>query len=124
MAATGAAGTNPPSWNHATSLIINVTPLSGITKAEETANSYKLEQNYPNPFNPVTKINYSIPKSSNVNISIYDILGQKVVSLVSEKQDAGKYSVDFDASELSSGIYYYKIEAGKFTSTKKMTLVR
>jgi hypothetical protein len=124
MAATGAGGTNPPNWNHATSLTINITPISGITKIEETPNNYNLEQNYPNPFNPVTKINYSILKSSNVNIDVYDILGQKVASLVKEKQDAGTYSVDFDASILSSGVYYYKIEAGEFISVKKMTLVK
>jgi hypothetical protein len=124
MAATGAAGTNPPNWNHATSLTITVSPLNGITKTGETANSYKLEQNYPNPFNPVTKINYSIPKSSNVNINVFDILGQKVASLVNEKQESGSYSIDFDASKLSSGVYYYKIETGEFTSIKKMTLVK
>ncbi|MCX6164599.1 MAG: T9SS type A sorting domain-containing protein, partial [Ignavibacteriae bacterium] len=124
MAAIGAKGPNPPNWNHAINITINVTPVSGITKTEETANSYKLEQNYPNPFNPVTKINYSIPKSSNVTINIFDILGQKVSSLVDERQDAGTYSVDFNASELSSGVYYYKIEAGEFSSFKKMTLVK
>jgi hypothetical protein len=125
MAATGAGGpSSPPNWNHATSLTITISPLSGITKIEETANSYSLGQNYPNPFNPVTKINYSIPKSSNVKISIFDILGQNVESLVNEKQDAGTYSVEFDASKLSSGVYYYKIEAGEFTSIKKMTLVK
>lgn len=124
MAAVGAKGSNPPNWNHATNLTINVTPVSGITKTEETANSYKLEQNFPNPFNPVTKINYSIPKSSKVTINIFDILGQRVASLVDERQDAGSYSVDFNASELSSGVYYYKIDAGEFSSIKKMTLVK
>lgn len=124
MAATGAKGSNPPSWNNATNLTITVTPVSSISKIEETASSYDLGQNYPNPFNPITKINYSIPKSSNVKINIFDILGQKVESLVNEKQDAGTYSVEFDASNLSSGVYYYKIEAGEYTSVKKMTLVK
>jgi hypothetical protein len=124
MAITGAAGTNPPTWNHGTSLTITITPATGIIKNEETASSYSLAQNYPNPFNPVTKISYSIPKSSNVTLKIYDILGQEVASLVNEKQDIGSYSVEFDASKLTSGIYYYKIEAGEFTSVKKMTLVK
>jgi hypothetical protein len=125
MAITGAGGSSsPPNWNHGISIAIIVTPISGISKIEETANSYSLAQNFPNPFNPVTKINYSIPKSSNVIINIYDILGQKVESLVNEKQNAGIYSVDFDGSKLSSGIYYYKIEAGEFTSVRKMTLVK
>ena len=124
MAVTGAGGSNPPAWNHGTSIIIAVNPVSGIIRTGETANSFSLAQNFPNPFNPVTKINYSIPKSSEVSLTVYDILGQKVASLVREKQDAGTYSVDFDASSLSSGIYYYKIEAGDFTSIKKMTLVK
>jgi hypothetical protein len=124
MAVTGAGGSNPPAWNHGTSITITVTPVSGIIKNEGIANTYSLAQNFPNPFNPVTKISYSIPKSSEVNLTVYDILGQKVASLVNEKQDAGSYSVDFDASSLSSGVYYYKIETGDFTSIKKMTLVK
>lgn len=125
MAVTGAAGSSsPPGWNHGTSITITVVPASGIVKTGETATSYSLAQNFPNPFNPVTKINYSIPKSSNVSLTIYDILGQKVSSLVQEKQDAGNYTVDFDASLLSSGVYYYKLEAGEYTSIKKMTLVK
>ncbi len=124
MAVTGAAGTNPPTWNHGTSISIIVSSLNGIIRTEETASSYSLAQNFPNPFNPVTKISYSIPKSSEVSLTIYDILGQKVSELVREKQDAGSYSVEFNASSLSSGVYYYKIEAGDFTSIKKMTLVK
>jgi hypothetical protein len=124
MAVTGAGGTNPPNWNHGTSITITVTPVSGIVKTEETVNSYALAQNFPNPFNPVTKISYSLPKSSLVNLTVYDILGQKVASLVSERQEAGSYSIDFDASSLSSGVYYYKIETGDFTSIKKMTLLK
>jgi hypothetical protein len=124
MAVTGAAGTNPPTWNHGTSLTITINPATGIIKTGELVTNYNLAQNFPNPFNPVTKINYSIPKSSNVTLYIYDILGQKVASLVNEKQESGSYSVEFDASKLTSGVYYYKIEAGEYTSVKKMTLVK
>jgi len=124
MAITGAAGSNPPAWNHGTSLTITVNPATGIIKNGETAEIYSLSQNYPNPFNPVTKISYSIPKSSYVSIKVYDILGKEIASPVNERQDIGSYSVEFDASKLTSGIYYYKIEAGEFTSVKKMTLVK
>jgi hypothetical protein len=124
MAVTGAGGTNPPAWNHGTSITIVVSPLTGVVKTGEIAAVYNLAQNFPNPFNPITKISYSIPKSSEVSLTVYDILGQRVASLVREKQDAGSYSVDFDASSLSSGVYYYKIQAGDFVSIKKMTLVK
>jgi hypothetical protein len=124
MAVTGAAGTNPPTWNHGTSLTITVSPVSGIIKNEGIVTDYNLSQNYPNPFNPATKISYSILKSSNVRLQVFDILGQKVAELVNEKQDMGNYSVDFDASKLTSGVYYYKIDAGEFSSVKKMSLVK
>ncbi|MBI5404418.1 MAG: T9SS type A sorting domain-containing protein [Ignavibacteriae bacterium] len=124
MAVTGAAGTNPPAWNHGTSLTITVNPATGISKTGEIISSYSLAQNFPNPFNPVTKINYSIPKSSNVSLKIFDILGREAVVLVNEMQESGLYSVNFDASSLTSGVYYYKLEAGEFTSIRKMTLIK
>jgi len=81
-----------------------------------------IEQNYPNPFNPSTKIKYGIAKAGNVEISVYNILGSKVASLVNGFKPAGTYSVNFDASKLSSGIYFYKITANGFVQTKKMIL--
>jgi len=86
--------------------------------------TFSLNQNYPNPFNPVTKIEYQVAKTSKVKLTVYDILGNKIMSLVNMKQEAGSYSVDFDGSKLSSGTYIYKIEAGDFTSTKKMLLIK
>ena len=86
--------------------------------------SYSLQQNYPNPFNPVTMINYQLPMTSEVELSIYNLLGQKVVTLVSEKQKAGQYQVQWDATGFPSGIYYYMIKAGEFSQVKKMVLVR
>ncbi len=85
---------------------------------------YSLQQNYPNPFNPSTKIGFILPIESNVKISIYNLIGQKVSELVNSKFSAGKHSVDFRADNLSSGIYLYKIEAGNFTSVKKMQLMK
>lgn len=86
--------------------------------------SYNLAQNYPNPFNPITTIKYSIPENGNVSLKVYDILGNEVASLVNEEKAPGVYSVTFDASRLSSGVYFYKIQAGSYTSTKKMLLLK
>ena len=85
---------------------------------------YLLEQNFPNPFNPTTTIKYDLSDVSQVSVIIYDILGRKVKDLVNEKQDAGRYEIQFDASNLASGIYLYQIRAGSFVSTKKMILLR
>lgn len=86
--------------------------------------SYSLSQNYPNPFNPVTNINFSLPNSSDVKLAVYDMLGQQVVLLANGKLDAGSYTIDFDASNLTSGIYFYTLSAGSFKETKKMMLVK
>jgi hypothetical protein len=96
----------------------DVTEEVGIPK------EYSLKQNYPNPFNPTTKIKYSIPEESKVVLSVFNILGQKVTQLVNEVQPAGYYSVDFDASKLTSGIYLYKIEAKNYNYVRKMILIK
>jgi hypothetical protein len=96
----------------------------GIHNNNQTAYTFKLDQNYPNPFNPVTKISYSIAKNSFVTIKIYDVLGREVGVLVNENQIAGQRTVDFDGSNLASGVYIYKITAGDFTDTKKMILIK
>jgi len=85
---------------------------------------YSLAQNYPNPFNPSTTINYELPKNNFVSLKVYDMMGREVANLVDQNQDAGFYSVKFDASKLSSGIYFYKIQASDFTAVKKLTLVK
>jgi hypothetical protein len=85
---------------------------------------FELRQNYPNPFNPVTMINYQLPMTSDVELSVYNLLGQKVVTLVSERKQAGSHQVEWDASGLASGVYYYRIEAGEFQDVKKMILIR
>jgi CubicO group peptidase (beta-lactamase class C family) len=86
--------------------------------------TFALFQNYPNPFNPSTMITYQIPMINDVELSIYNILGQKVLTLVNEKQQAGRYQVEWDASGFASGVYYYRIEAGEFLDVKKMILLR
>ena len=85
---------------------------------------YVLEQNYPNPFNPSTKIKFSISKESNVNLSIYNVLGELISSLVNEQMKPGYYEYDFNASNLATGVYLYRIKAGNFVETKKMILMK
>ncbi len=101
--------------------------LDGITSAGNNnivVRSFNLEQNYPNPFNPSTTINYSLANEEHVSLKVYDIMGREVAELISEDQAAGTYSLDFDASSLASGMYFYKITAGNFVSTKKMVLLK
>ena len=86
--------------------------------------SFTLNQNYPNPFNPSTRISYSIAEDAQVSLKVYDIMGAEIIELVNQKQSAGNYEIQFDASNLSSGMYFYKLSAGDFTSIKKMTLLK
>ena len=85
---------------------------------------FSISQNYPNPFNPSTTINYQLPIAGNVKISIYDALGKNVATLVDKSQNAGSYNIQWNASNLPSGVYIYKIETGSFTSSKKMMLIK
>ncbi len=85
---------------------------------------YSLSQNYPNPFNPTTKINFALPKQGFVTLKIYDVLGREVRTLVNEVKSAGSYTVDFNASEYSSGVYFYKLESNDFSDIKKMMLIK
>lgn len=90
----------------------------------QISDKYNLSQNFPNPFNPVTNIRYTLPESEFVTISIYDTKGNRVKKLVNEFKQAGNYSEIFDASSLSSGIYFYQIKSGEFNDTKRMVLVK
>ena len=85
---------------------------------------FELEWNYPNPFNPSTKIKYSVPQSSNVLLKIYDVLGKEVATLIDEEKPAGNYEVEFNASNLSSGTYFYRLRSGNFVEMKKMVLMK
>jgi photosystem II stability/assembly factor-like uncharacterized protein len=99
--------------------------LTGIIKNQnEVPANYSLSQNYPNPFNPSTKINFNLPKSGMVTLKIYDIIGSEVATLVNENLNAGSYNIDWNASSLSSGVYFYRIQSGNFVETKKMMLVK
>jgi len=85
---------------------------------------FSLKHNYPNPFNPNTKINYSIPSQSFVTLKVFDVLGRELRTLINKEQPLGNYEVEFNASGLTSGIYFYRIQAGQFVDTKKMLLVK
>ena len=97
-----------------------------ITGIKDALNpqSFYLSQNYPNPFNPSTSINYQIPKQGKVTLKIFDVLGKEVASLINEHQNAGRYKVNFDASMLPSGIYFYQLKVNDFISIKKMVLLK
>lgn len=99
------------------------TLLGGIGTLE-IPNYYSLSQNYPNPFNPSTTIKFSVPKADLVKLKVYDVLGREVAVLVNELKQPGFHTVDFNASNLASGIYFYKIEAGDFTAVKKLMVVK
>ena len=102
---------------------------TGIVSDGKTLYEFSLEQNYPNPFNPSTKIKFEIPGQARndnalVTLKVFDVLGNKVATLVNEEKPAGNYEVEFNAAKLSSGIYFYKLQAGSFVDTKKMILLK
>ena len=97
--------------------------ITSIEK-DDLLNEFSLSQNYPNPFNPSTTISYSIPKQTHVSLKVYDVLGKEVAELVNEEMSSGSYKLDFDASNLSSGIYFYTLRTNKFSNTRKMLLLK
>jgi agmatine deiminase len=101
-----------------------VTNSTAINNEDEIVKEFNLYQNYPNPFNPVTNIRFTIAKSGFTVLKVYDVMGKEVASLVNSKLEAGKYSVNFNASNLSSGIYFYKIVSGDFSDVKKIALIK
>ena len=112
-------------WDFAEDKIITIKDPIGIINISTTAKNFSLGQNYPNPFNPATNIKFSVGKSSQITIKIYNSLGNEVITLVDEKLGRGQYSVDFNASMLSSGVYFYTLFSdGVKVSTRKMILIK
>lgn len=101
----------------------NNTPTS-IAGTTDIPEKYSLSQNYPNPFNPSTVISYNLAEGNFITLKVYNELGKEVTTLVSERQNPGSYSINFNGSNLSSGLYYYKLQSGDFSDTKKMLLVK
>lgn len=107
--------------------VVNYTngPGVGITQTgNEVPNKFALYQNYPNPFNPSTKIRFDLPKSSFVKITVFDVIGREVDIPINQNLEAGKFEMNFNAAKLTSGVYFYKIQAGDFTAVKKMLVVK
>ncbi len=103
---------------------ITIRPTSVSNENEDSPLAFALEQNYPNPFNPSTSISYSLETAGAVNISVYNLMGQKVATLVDESKSAGQYNVRWNAANVSSGMYYYRLEANGQSITRKMTLIK
>lgn len=119
---------NETGWVCAAGGIIYKTTNGGITAIQQTGNeipiTFSLSQNYPNPFNPATQISFEIPKTSIVNLTLYDATGRVIAQLVNQQLSPGSYKVDWDASNYPSGVYYYRLQAGEYTETKKMVLIK
>lgn len=122
-------------WERETTKKLSGCVINGIVYGDTTLTTieinhgnlpieYSLGQNYPNPFNPSTTISYSIPMQSKVELKVYDVLGREVATLVNKKQQAGSYEVEFDASNLGSGVYFYQLRAGSFVESRKLVLLK
>jgi hypothetical protein len=111
-----------------TPAVYSYQPPDTTTSVESHRNiipeKFMLSQNYPNPFNPSTTIHYSIPKQGNVTLKVFDVRGRELATLVNRQQPQGNYKIDFDATKLTSGVYFYKIQTDDFVDTKKMILLR
>ncbi|NCQ17689.1 MAG: hypothetical protein COZ80_08360 [Ignavibacteria bacterium CG_4_8_14_3_um_filter_37_9] len=105
-------------------ILLRNNKLTGIGSEGNLPVRFALYQNYPNPFNSSTKIKYSIPNSAKVSIKVYDVLGKEVTTLMNEFQNTGTHEIEFDASKLSSGLYFYRIISGIYSETRKMILLR
>ncbi len=97
---------------------------SDVIEVDVVPVEFALNQNYPNPFNPATKITYTLAQKSLVTLKVYDAIGNEVATLVNKQQEPGNYEIQFDASNLTSGVYYYRMNAGEFTAVKKMLLIK
>jgi len=118
-------------WETEGQRIAEVIHLNGYTdstylgiEGNIVPSEFFVDQNYPNPFNPITKIKYNLPHNSFVNLRVYDILGSEITTLVNAEQPSGNYEVEFNGADLASGIYFYRFDAGGFTSVKKMLLLK
>ncbi len=112
-------------WNFGENFPIKIGGAVSVNEPQQTPKEIKLFQNYPNPFNPKTAIGFSLLAVSTVNLKIYDVAGKEIATLVNNKKmDAGKHTIEFDARDLPSGIYIYKLQTEKFTASRKMVVVK
>jgi photosystem II stability/assembly factor-like uncharacterized protein len=113
------AATNEGVWKRSLS---DITPVEGLSV--DLPKQFQLEQNYPNPFNPMTTISFKLPSRSLVTLKVFDLIGREVITIVSEELSAGNYSRQWNASNMASGIYFYRLQASSFFETKKLVLLR
>ena len=104
--------------------VVTVMDPVGVSDQNLVVNKFELEQNYPNPFNPSTVIRYQTAEKSNVTLTVYNSIGRKISTLLNEVKSKGTFTIEFNGSNLPSGIYYVRLQAGTFTDTKKMVLLR
>ncbi|MCU0413530.1 MAG: T9SS type A sorting domain-containing protein, partial [Ignavibacteriaceae bacterium] len=109
---------DPGNW-----ILKNNTVITEVEDFNQPSN-YSLEQNYPNPFNPSTTIEFSIPKSEIVSLKVFNVLGKEVATLINGQVETGKHKIEYDATGLNSGVYFYKIESENYTETRKMILLK
>ncbi len=112
--------------NYSSSASFTITPdnVTSVNSKSTTVSNFELYQNYPNPFNPTTVIKYSVPVASKITLKVYNVLGSEIKTLVNSEKAAGNYSVEFNGSNLASGIYFYQLKAGNFVQTKKFVLMK
>jgi hypothetical protein len=113
---------NTRTWQYMVRAYVGFENTSEVV--ELTPSNFKLEQNYPNPFNPSTKIQFTLEKAGMTKLTIYDILGRELTTLVNEMKDAGTYEITFNATNYASGVYYYKLQIDNMVQTKKMMLLK
>ena len=121
---TGPAAVVQKSKGNQTRFAVTITPASASPEGEDKAKEFALEQNYPNPFNPATNISFTLPVASEVTLEVFDMLGQKVATLEKGKKQAGKHSISFDASNLSSGVYMYRLQTPSKIMGRQMVLIK
>ena len=121
---TGTVPNNEYGWGRIDAYAALKQLITSVEGEENIPTEFGLSQNYPNPFNPTTSIEYSVPSSEYVSLKVYDILGNEIAELVNEQKSAGTYRVNFDASSMSSGVYFYRIKTGSFNQVRKMMLLK
>jgi hypothetical protein len=111
-------------WGYNITLIRKLIATGIASQNGTVPATYSLSQNYPNPFNPSTTITYELPRASQVNLTVFDILGREVSVLVNDRKDAGVYEEKFDGSRLASGVYFYRLQTGDFVQTKRLMILK
>jgi len=104
--------------------VFNISTATSIPSAESTHAGFELKQNYPNPFNPSTQITFYLSRQSNVKLNVFDMLGREVAVLIDENQSPGTHHINFNAEDLPSGVYFYRLQTADFLETKKMILAK